>query len=234
MIVFTMRLTHSSRALSCALVMSAASACGVGQGKGSVDGDLYVRQCEMISQVGSSVTGTYNIGTPTMPAAYNMDPTFFAGEEVNDFARLIPNNSFGIRVQSNGARIEQADVLYVNIASVRDVADALNQDLPVTTDSNVRASLALNQSCPQPEVIPTLVGTMNFEIFGSASAHVPTNFQIAFGDRVRATFSFNVVDVRAATLGGLGSVATDPAVGGQLSGFYDFIVRQGQAEQSFP
>jgi len=117
---------------------------------------------------------------------------------------------------------------------VYDVAVALNQDLPVTTDSNVRATLALNQSCPQPEVSPTLVGTMNFEIFGSASAHVTPNFEIAFGDRVRATFTFNVVDVRAATLGGTGSVPTDPAVGGQLSGFYDFIVRQGNGEQSFP
>lgn len=228
------RLTMTTTVSALALAIGSAG-CGVGQGNGAVTGALFISECEMVSSaVGSTSTGTYSFGAPGSPKPYNMQPTFFAGEEVDDFPSLMPNNSFAVRVQSNGSRIEQADVLYVNIGSVRDVALALNQALPVTTDSNVRATLDLNQTCPQPEVIPTLVGTMTFQEFGSASTHVPEDFRIEFGDRVRASFAFNVVDVRAATLGGEGSIPTDPQVGGQLTGYYDFIVRQGQAEQSFP
>ena len=56
---------------------------------------------------------------------------------------------------------------------------------------------------------------------------------VQFGDRLTATFSFNVVDQRQIAIGGLGGVPTTPAAGGQLTGSFDFVVRQGKAAQAF-
>ncbi|HEX4458391.1 MAG TPA: hypothetical protein VIA18_10500, partial [Polyangia bacterium] len=56
---------------------------------------------------------------------------------------------------------------------------------------------------------------------------------IQFGDSLDATFSFDVVDRRSITLGGVGSVPVDPAAAGHLEGDFSFVVRQGIAAQPF-
>ena len=214
-----------------------AGGCSLGVGEGLVDGSIFIRQCAKRSSVGSSGGGkVYSYGEPGSPAAYSMKPSFFAAEPVDDFPRLMPNNRLAIRVQSDGSRIEQADVLFINIATVREVALALGQDVQVGPNTNVRATLSLNQSCPQPEELPTLEGVIRFDQFGDANLlpRIPPDFRVGFEDRLQAVFQFHVVDVRAATLGGSGSVPVEPAVGGDLSGYFDFVVRQGQRAQSYP
>ena len=212
------------------------SACSLGEGDGAVDGALFIRQCAKRTSVGASGTAmAYSYGEPGAPLAYNMQPSFFAAEPINDFTRLLPNNRLNIRVQSDGSRIEQSDVLFISIASVEPIATSLGQNVDVGPNTNVRATLSLNQSCPMPEVIPILEGVINFAQFGDANnGHVAADFRLGFADRLQAVFNFHVIDVRAATLGGTGNVPIDPAVGGEISGYFDFVVRQGQRAQSYP
>jgi len=218
------------------LSLAAVAGCALGEGEGAVDGQVFIRQCARRSSVGAAATANvYAFGEAGAPVAYSMQPSFFAAEPIDDFPRLMPKNRLNMRVQSDGSRIEQADVLFVNLSDTREVALALGQDLPVGPNTNVRATLSLNQSCPTPEALPALEGTIRFTEFGDANlGRVEPNFRISWGDRLQASFSFRVIDVRAATLGGLGSVPLEPAVGGELAGFFDFIVRQGQRAQSYP
>ncbi len=211
-------------------------ACSLGEGTGQVEGPVFIRQCAKRTSVGASGSQTaYSFGTSDDPVMYQMYPSFFAAEPINDYPRVMPYNRLVMRVQSDGSRIEQADVLIVNIATVHDVALALNQPIEVGINTNVRATLSLSQSCPMPEVLPTLEGTINFTQFGEANlGRVPADFRIGLDDRLQASFDFNIVDPRAASLGGVGNVPVDPAVGGHVTGNFDFIVRQGQRAQSYP
>jgi hypothetical protein len=223
--------------LLCGTVAGAGAGCALGEGKGAVDGAIFIRQCAPHTSVGASAgVGTaYSYGESGAPLAYDMNPTFFAAEPIDDFSRLQPNNRLNIRVQSDGSRIEQADVLFINIASVHEVALALGQDIAVDVNTNVRATLSLSQSCPSPEVTPSLAGTINFTAFGDADqARIPPDFRVGFEDHLQATFNFRVVDTRAATIGGIGNVPVDPAVGGDITGYFDFVVRQGQRAQAYP
>ncbi len=232
-----MRVASSTCFLSAGLLLlGLASGCVLGEGTGQVEGSMFIRQCAMRNSIGASGMQTaYSFGTAEDPVLYAMDPDFFAAEPINDFPRLVPRNRLIMRVQSDGSRVEQADVLVINVASVREVAVALNQPIEVGINTNLRATLSLNQSCPMPEVLPTLEGTLTFSHFGQASlGRVPENFTIGLEDRLAATFDFNVVDVRAASIGGLGNVPFEPAVGGRLTGNFDFVVRQGQRAQSYP
>jgi hypothetical protein len=208
-----------------ALLLSAASGCSLGDGTGVVAGTLYVRNC----------TNDSDIGTVAAPVPFNLNPTFFVADLVDDFSHEHPMNRVQIRVQSNGTRVEGANVFYVDVASSFDVATALGQVLPITLSSNVRASLVLNKTCPAAEVEIGLGGTMTFTQFGNAgSGPIPNNFRLSFGDRVAATFSLDIIDRRELALGGQSTVPTQPAVGGHLAGNFDFIIRQGQTAQAYP
>jgi hypothetical protein len=229
--LYLMRLLAIS--VACGLLGSGAG-CLPGSGKGAVDGSIFIRQCAAYV-AGSSNGSVYSLGTAAAPAPYAMDPSFFIAEPVNDFQQLDPVNRVNIREQSDGSNIEQADVLYVNVASDFEAAMEIGTPIAIGPNTNVRATLALNQTCPFPEVTPTLEGTMTFTSFGTAVAGaVPADFNINLGDRLTASFDFDVVDVRAATIGGVGSVPVTPAVSGNLTGYFDFVVRRGQSAQSFP
>jgi hypothetical protein len=165
-----------------------------------------------------------------------MHPGFFVAQPVDDFPnKPQPINSVSIRVQPTGLNLNESDVLFIQVANSFDVANQLGQPLPVTADSNVRASLVLNETCPFAEVQIELDGTLVFSTFGSANqTPVPNDFRIQFEDRLTASFSFQVVDRRASTLGGVGGVSTQPALAGQLAGDFNFVVRQGRAAQAYP
>lgn len=217
-----------------AAVTCGATGCAVGSGTGSVDGSVFIRQCAK-RKLGAETGDIFSYSDNGMPLAYSMHPSFFGAEPINDIQRLIPQNRLEIRIQSNGAHVNEADVLFINVADDVLVARALGTPIAVGPTTNLRATLALNQSCPQPEVIPTLEGTMTFSSFGkSDGVHVAPNFNIEQDDRLAATFDFKLVDVRAATLGGVGSVPSDPTVSGNIAGFFDFVVHRGQAAQIHP
>ena len=202
----------------------AAAGCGIGSGKGSLAGTLYVQECSATTSFGDGGV-----------AAYNMNPSFFVAEPTDDLQRSNPMNRVAIRVQSSGNRVEKADVMFVNVASVGLLAQSLGQPVAVGPATNLRASLILNRTCPAHQVEMELDGQLAFGKLGSASAGaVPANFRISYGDELAASFSFDVVDRRAIALGGQGSVAAAPSVSGHLDGNFDFVVRQSTIAQTHP
>jgi hypothetical protein len=216
----------SLRGLVC--VLCACGGCALGEGTGAVNGNIYVRGC----------TSTTDYGAAGAPAPYQMNPTYFVADPVNDAPdKLRPINHLEIRVQPTGNRAEEADVFFLNVANDWLVASSLGTPLAVGPDTNVRVTLALNQTCLQREVAMELDGTVTFSAFGSAQAAkgvaTPADFRILFGDRLAAIFSLDLVDRRAIALGGTGGVPTDPALAGHLAGNFDFLVRQGKSAQAY-
>ncbi len=217
----------SRLALVIALVLPAA-ACTVGDGKGALAGTLFVEECEDVPFT------TYSNDGGGQPGAYNMNPSFFVAEPVDDLPRApLQMNRVSIRVQSAGNRLEEADVMYINIADVRDIAINLAAPITVGPVSNLRASLVLNETCPAHQTQLELDGTLGFTAFGSATTAgnavtVPGNFSIHYGDTLTAAFSFDVVDRRAIVFGG------PPTAGGHLDGNFDFVVRQSPQAQAYP
>ena len=196
--------------------------CGLGDGTGMLAGTLYLRGC----------THDYDFGSLAAPADYDMHPSYFVANPVNALASsqpLHPVNKVTIRVQPSGNRQDEADLLYITIANDSEVAAALNTPMQVDGFSNVRATLTLNETCPDAEVEPSLVGTMTWTSFGSATAVDG----LQFGDRLAASFTFNVVDQRQMAIGGLGGVPLEPVAGGAITGSFDFVIRQGKAAQAF-
>jgi hypothetical protein len=208
-----------------ALLFATISGCHLGDGTGAVAGTLYVRNCTTDSDFGSAGA----------PVPFDLHPTFFVADLIDDFAREHPMNRVQIRVQSTGLRVEGADVFYVDVASTYDVAIALGQALQITLSSNVRASLVLNTTCPDAEVEIGLAGTLTFTQFGSAgTGPIPNDFRLSFGDPIAAAFSLDIVDRRAIALGGQSTVPLQPAVGGHLDGNFAFVIRQGLTAQAYP
>jgi len=203
-------------------LLLACAACGLGDGTGSLSGTLYLRGC----------THDYDYGELAAPAAYDMRPSYFVGDPINALQSsqpLHPVNKMAVRVQSDCNRVEEADAMQVLVADVAFVVEALGQPIAVGPATNVRASLALNETCPNAEVGAELDGTITFSQFGSSNAANG----IQFGDRVAATFDFEIIDRRAVSIGGIGGVPTTAAAGGHVSGNFDFIVRQGKAAQAY-
>ncbi len=204
------------------IALAGIAGCGLGDGTGALSGTLYLRGC----------THDYDYGSLAAPAGYDMHPSYFVANPVNALASsepLHPINKLSIRVQPSGNRADEADLLYINVANDAEVAAALGTPMTIGPATGVRASLTLNNTCPDAETGAELDGMMTWTSFGSANAVDG----IQFGDRLAATFSFNVVDRRAIAIGGLGGVPVAPAAAGSLSGSFDFIVRQGKAAQSF-
>jgi hypothetical protein len=147
--------------------------CSVGDGSGAARG--------MIFEYGCSTGGDYCsapdiCGTQTNPVPYDLGPSFFAGEPINDLRNLTPgtaimSNRLIIRMQSSGKQIEQNDVLTFDIASSYEVARCVRGHISATGqndwdesncyrateagpgrmrvqyDSNIHAALILKATC---------------------------------------------------------------------------------------
>ncbi len=207
----------------CSLLVASAGCFDIGEGKGSLKGSLFIRECTTTADIGSFAT----------PALYDMKPTFFVADPIDDFPKTMPMNKLGIRVQPTGNRFEEADALYVNVASVRDIALVLGQAITVGPATNIRAALDMNATCPDRAVQAELDGTINFTAFGGAESGLTPgyDFRVAFGDRLTASFVFDVIDRRVTTLGDTGDLNDTPSVAGHLEGTFDFVVRQGRSAQ---
>ena len=194
--------------------------CSEGNGTGAVSGTLFVAQCH----------SDYGLGTPNAPVPFNLNPGYFLGIPEDDQQHLDQMNRLVIRVQSTGNQLEEADVLYINIADVTPIGQALGQPIPVGPSTNLRATLSLVLTCPQINTQLELDGQIVFSQFGHPPPPGQTQY-IEFGDVMAATFEFDIVDRRALTLGGQGAVSSVPQAGGQLSGFFNFPVVQGPAQR---
>jgi hypothetical protein len=112
----------SRRAAGAAVTLGCAAAslvagCTVGNGTGAVRGPIFLLGC--------SDNGA-DYGTPASPRDFDLSPTFFAGEPIEDVGLVgKPNNRLLIRIQRNGNRIEVNDTLYVDVQSTFEVARCL-------------------------------------------------------------------------------------------------------------
>jgi len=86
--------------------------CAVGNGSGAAAGPIYLLGC----------TEDGNYGEPGMERLFNLSPTFFAGEPIEDIGVALPENRLVIRLQRNGNRIEVNDTLYIDVQDAYEVA----------------------------------------------------------------------------------------------------------------
>ena len=184
--------------------LGALCACSVGKGVGAASGVLYEYGC---NQYGDYCSAPGVCGTEANPVPYDLQPSFFAGEPINDLREYtagseIMNNRITIRLQRSGKQIELTDVLTFDVSSSYEVARCVRGRVDPTTglndwneancfrasdmgpgrmrvqyDSDVRAFLALGSTCTRD-----LAGSKNrpTNLVGSAvSAEVPLSYATA-------------------------------------------------------
>jgi hypothetical protein len=103
-----------------ALLGVAAAGCTVGSGSGSAKGTLWVNGCNNSSDYGTP-PGSMNMAA--VPAPYDLQPTFFAGEPIDDLSMASPpKNRLVLRMQGTGLALQYNDTLYFDIESSYEVA----------------------------------------------------------------------------------------------------------------
>jgi hypothetical protein len=110
-----------------AIAAAAAGGCTVGGGSGRVRGEIFVEACgEEGENYAGPVDGAAPMDGGLPPRAFDLEPSFFAGEPIEDIARGgVRTNRLIIRIQSNGNRIEVTDTLYFDVRSAYEVARCL-------------------------------------------------------------------------------------------------------------
>lgn len=129
------------------LVLAGATGCGIGEGKGEVKGTLHI-------------TGCFGEGDDLSDVkAFDLKPSFFAGEPIDDPSGVGNADQVRLRIQSSGASVENADALVVDVTNVAQVAAQLGQwiDVYAAGDATpasgsqqvgpVRISLNLMRTC---------------------------------------------------------------------------------------
>jgi hypothetical protein len=97
------------------LTAAMAGGCVVGEGSGSAQGPLWMLGC---------FEGDDD-GTEANPIMYDLAPTYFVGEPIEDISDGPPSNRLIIRMQRNGNALEITDTVYFDIPNSRDVAACL-------------------------------------------------------------------------------------------------------------
>jgi hypothetical protein len=114
--------------------------CSVGKGTGVASGSIYVYGC---SDSGDYCSGSVCPGTAETPAPYDLRPSFFAAEPIDDLREYtstskleIMSNRLIVRLQKSGKQIEQNDVLTFDVASSYEVARCVRGRVDPTTGKN--------------------------------------------------------------------------------------------------
>jgi hypothetical protein len=97
------------------LAALSAGGCSIGSGTGTADGQLWILGC---------LEG-YDRGTPDAPEDFHLDPTFFAGEPIEDIAESSPMNRLIIYMKRSGNAIEINDTLAFDIRDSTEIAKCL-------------------------------------------------------------------------------------------------------------
>jgi hypothetical protein len=110
--------------LGVVLGLAGLGGCSVGKGVGAASGTLFELAC---SKAGDYCYAPDQCGTADLPVPFDLKPTFFAGEPIDDLRQVDPgtaimSNRITIRLQRSGKQIEQNDVLAFDVASSYEVA----------------------------------------------------------------------------------------------------------------
>lgn len=192
----------------------AVSGCSLGAGVGHADGALYVANC--------SDSGDF--GSLDSPATFHLRPNYFVATYATDPGKGVPHDHLSLRLQSGPERSENADAIFIQFTDVGYVGARVGTVQKITTDSAIRASLRLGQTCPRARTQMELNGTLSLAALGAFRPGVTPsqNIRLSVGDVVAGTFQFDIVDRRNLNLGHTGSIDGNPAVTGQLGGDFSF------------
>jgi hypothetical protein len=139
----------------------AVGGCRIGEGTGSVKGELHIKAC-----LGTG-TDRQDLDLPPPGADggpfFDLDPTYFAAEPIDDPVRNAPLDQLRIRIQHNGAVVELVDSLIIDIVNLEQAAAMLGQEIPVVAGGAVHPPAAYDgdggtaQSSGQEPVSPVRV-----------------------------------------------------------------------------
>ncbi|MBN2574958.1 MAG: hypothetical protein JXP73_10385 [Deltaproteobacteria bacterium] len=128
------------RTLAMPLVLAVGlGACSVGKGVGAASGHIYEYGCS--TESGDYCFSPDVCGTAASPAPYDLEPSYFAAEPIDDLRNYGPgsepmNNRLTIRLQRSGKQIELNDVLTFDVASSYEVARCVRGRVDPSTGGN--------------------------------------------------------------------------------------------------
>ncbi len=187
------------------------SACSVGQGSGSVTGEVSFPECRLAT------------------TTYDLRPDFFAADFVDDPATVSGHlrQILDIRVQRGSYGEWSSDGVSFLVRNVDDIAGMLGTPLPVGQGEPVSMTLYLGASCESgvprtryfalPAILDATSGTITFTAIYApdidpGSLHIEASFEdVRFEDPQRPTERF-----------------------AQLSGSFSFFYQRGRPAQHFP
>ncbi len=106
-------LALSLRARSGLFCVVLATGCTVGSGSGAISGPVFIEDCK-------------DLGTRAEPKEFNLKPSFFAGEPIEDIRESgTRTNRLVIRLQRGGGSIEANDGVFFDIVDLYQVARCL-------------------------------------------------------------------------------------------------------------
>ena len=127
-------------ALSLGALVGVSGGCSVGKGVGAASGKIF--------ELGCSSAGDYYCPSPGVcateaePGPYDLRPSFFAGEPIDDLrehssgSSAIMNNRLTIRLQRSGKQIELNDVLTFDVTTSYEVARCVRGRVDDKTGAN--------------------------------------------------------------------------------------------------
>jgi hypothetical protein len=151
--------------ISAALVAVSAAGCGIGEGSGSATGELWMLGCDEGDP----------LGTEAMPLPFNLNPTFFAGEPIEDIADTPPMNRLIIRMERSGNAVEINDTLYFDIRDSAQIARCLRgatdngQPLWDTSSGTLDPTGQVDPNAPpwcEPSADPAVLPSIHLVPFG--------------------------------------------------------------------
>jgi hypothetical protein len=200
------------------LALAGLSGCRIGAGSGSARGTLHITGC--IGE-GDDIDAQ---------EAFDLHPTFFAGEPIDDPTGITETNQIRVRMQRSGANVDDADALIIDITDVATVAARLGEWIEVhaagdatpasgdQTVGPVRASLLLMHRCARrfPALVPSPLLADTDENFAETGVRSVIRFT-KLGDRECVVDDGSVHDCER-TDGGAYRVG----FGGEIRAEFDF------------
>jgi hypothetical protein len=100
------------------LTAVSAAGCTIGEGSGTATGTLFV--------IGCYPEAPHDLGSEAAPEPFDLSPSYFAGEPIEDTADAKPaHNRLIMRMQRNGNALEINDVIYVDVPFSYQIAQCL-------------------------------------------------------------------------------------------------------------
>lgn len=110
----------------CLLLSLGAGGCTVGAGTGTAEGPLWILGCQ----------NDQNFGDQTNPKDFNLKPTFFAGDPIEDISQGAHTNRLRVRMQRLGRGQEDDDTLKFDFENSYEIARCVRGRVDSSTGMN--------------------------------------------------------------------------------------------------